>query len=120
MLFSFHVADQTPQAFADFKQRFGRSYASPAENALREEIFTANLRAIHAHNARAVGDDDFRLGVGPFADLTNLEYRNKVLMRKKIDRSGLSQMSVAGGSASGPYNCPCMCSSFVLLPDSSQ
>jgi len=46
------------------------------EGVRRYRIFKDNLRYINAENAK---DHDYKLGLTPFADMTNEEYREKVL-----------------------------------------
>ena len=50
------------------------------EDRLRLEVFRDNLRYIDAHNTEVdAGLHGFRLGLTPFADLTVVEYRGRVL-----------------------------------------
>ncbi|KAF0291175.1 Cathepsin L-like proteinase [Amphibalanus amphitrite] len=62
-----------------FKQRFGRVYEAE-EEVLRRWVFVENLERIRLHNAEHdAGRSTFRLGVNQFADLTNEEFRQKLL-----------------------------------------
>ncbi|XP_043214801.1 cathepsin L-like proteinase [Amphibalanus amphitrite] len=62
-----------------FKQRFGRVYEAE-EEVLRRRVFVENLERIRLHNAEHdAGRSTFRLGVNQFADLTNEEFRQKIL-----------------------------------------
>jgi C1A family cysteine protease len=57
--------------FAEFKLRFGKQYATAAEEAARYSIFQGNVDLIEATNARQLGHT---LAVGPFADLGEDEF----------------------------------------------
>jgi len=59
------------EGFMRFKQEYHKSYASAAEEAARLQIFSANLEFIAAENRKG---HSHRLGVGPFADLTEEEF----------------------------------------------
>nr|CAI5867847.1 unnamed protein product [Callosobruchus analis] len=55
---------------------YNRQYATPDEEARRQEIFNNNLAFIEAHNRRyANGQVSYRLAVNNLADLSNDEYR---------------------------------------------
>lgn len=57
--------------FAEFKRRFGRTYASTEEEAARYSLFSANLNLIEETNAQRLG---YAMAVGPFADLSESEF----------------------------------------------
>ena len=57
--------------FAEFKRRFGRTYAGTEEEALRYSLFRSNLDTIEATNAQNLG---YTMAVGPFADLSETEF----------------------------------------------
>ena len=67
--------------FEAWKQHHGREYASPAHEAAAEAAWRSNQAQVLAHNARArVGQVSYTVSMrGPFADLTNEEYRAKML-----------------------------------------
>merc|ERR1719198_806892 len=68
--------DKVASAFAQFKKDFGRVYEDAAEEAYKLEVFTENLKYIENHNAEAAAGKHTHLaGVGPFADLTNAEFK---------------------------------------------
>jgi len=54
-----------------FKRDFGKEY-DVEEELMRFEIFKSNMDFIDAHNAEG---HSYTLGVGPFADLTNSEFK---------------------------------------------
>jgi cathepsin L len=61
--------------FNTFKMDFNRKYMTPAEEAKRLAIFTANLQFILSHNQRFAMDVvTFEVGVNQFADMTNEEF----------------------------------------------
>jgi hypothetical protein len=77
----------------------GRGASSSHDNALGERerrfrVFWDNLRFVDAHNARAVGERGYRLGMNQFADLTNDEFRAAYLGARLPARAG-------GGRAAG-------------------
>lgn len=59
--------------FEQFAAEHSRVYASLADRDVRQAVFLANLAFINAHNANATAG--WTLGVGPFADKTNAEFR---------------------------------------------
>jgi len=62
--------------FTKFLKYHGKSYASVAEKARRFAIFQSHLDLIDQHNLEAdQGKHSFKLGLTPFADMTNTEYR---------------------------------------------
>ena len=70
--------------FADFvswQQYHGQSYRSLADEAAARVNWHANAAAVAKHNAQAdLGQVSYRVSMrGPFADLTNAQYRAKVL-----------------------------------------
>jgi hypothetical protein len=70
--------------FVKFQQQFGRKYTSEFERAYRFTVFNDNLVFIRAHNARAAtGEYSFTLGVTPFADMTNEEYKKMLTLKSK-------------------------------------
>ena len=74
LLFSF--AD-----FASWKVHHGRTYASADDEASARATWHANQVAVTMHNAKAdLGQVSFKMSMrGPFADLTNAQYRTKML-----------------------------------------
>lgn len=62
------------QAFAEFKQMFGKAYSSEAEEAHRFGIFKDNLAFVEAENAK---NHTYELGVNKFADLTEEEFATR-------------------------------------------
>jgi len=72
--------------FQSFKTTFGKVYAG-AEEALRFQIFQANVELINKHNAEAAqGVHTFTLAVNQFADLTNAEYKATYLRPMNASR----------------------------------
>lgn len=58
-------------AFMDYKNRYNKSYSSPAEHQLRWEIFMDNLEYINRRNSE---QSDFVLDINEFADMTLDEF----------------------------------------------
>ena len=65
--------DRVASAFAEFKTQFGRNYADASEEAYKMSVFAENLKFIATHNADTT--QTHTVGVGPFADLTNAEFK---------------------------------------------
>jgi len=71
------VASAAPQfeaEFASFKKSFGKKYATAAEHAERFAIFSDNSRWFREQNALG---HSWSVGVGPFADLTEAEFKQR-------------------------------------------
>nr|CAH7759366.1 unnamed protein product [Callosobruchus chinensis] len=63
-------------AWNSYKADYNKQYATPEEEAKRQEIFNDNLAFIEAHNRRYEnGEVGYRLAVNDLADLTHDEYR---------------------------------------------
>ncbi|KAL3678277.1 hypothetical protein R1sor_021233 [Riccia sorocarpa] len=55
------------------------------EKEMRFQIFKENLKFIHAHNAKAVEEGNYLMGVNRFADMTHDEFKGKYV-GSKFDR----------------------------------
>ena len=67
--------------FEAFVHRHGRVYSSHEERKARFAVFSENLDKVRAMNNKRESSTDAVFGVtGPFADMTELEFRTKVLM----------------------------------------
>ncbi|XP_050294125.1 procathepsin L-like [Anthonomus grandis grandis] len=77
-----------------FKALHNISYISEQHEQHRQNIFKENLRKVHQHNILYErGLRRYRLGVTPFSDLTNAEYKSILTYRSKTRQSrGLFQM----------------------------
>uniref|UniRef100_A0A672J325 Cathepsin L.1 n=1 Tax=Salarias fasciatus TaxID=181472 RepID=A0A672J325_SALFA len=65
--------------FHAWKLKYARSYNSPAEEALRKEIWLNNRKLVLVHNMMAdQGIKSYRLGMTFFADLENEEYKSLI------------------------------------------
>ena len=72
--------------FNAFVHRHGKVYESKAEKARRYGIFRENLDKVKALNKRREGDNDAVFGVtGPFSDMTEVEFKSKVLMKNLLE-----------------------------------
>jgi len=69
--------------FEEFKIRFGRHYASPAEAAKRFMIFRANVARVSKMN-KEHGTPVF--GVTKFMDLTPAEFKDKYLIKTPLEK----------------------------------
>jgi len=75
-----------------FKAQHGKAYANQAEDNLRKVNFADNLQRIKDHNDAGLG---FELGVNEYADMTNDEFRDKMLM-KNFQPAVLASLPSAG------------------------
>ena len=73
-------AGEPDMPFDDWAARYSKSYGTAIEQSRRERVFEANLRYIRSHNQLLAdaGRHGYRLGVGPFTDLTSEEFRSYV------------------------------------------
>jgi len=69
-----HV-DRVSAAFSEFKTKFNKVY-DVADEAYKLSVFAENMKFIAQHNAEASrGLHTHTVGIGPFADLTNAEFK---------------------------------------------
>ena len=61
--------------WSDWKESFGRGYATREEDSERFNIFMSNLDGIVSHNSK---DSSYKLRLNQYGDLTNDEFRIKV------------------------------------------
>ena len=66
--------------FGTFMKENGRKYSNLGETIKRYQIFSENYRYIQSHNAK---NNDFKLGVNQFADMTMDEVKATLLKYKK-------------------------------------
>ena len=65
------------RSFEEFELAFGKKYSS-RERFVRRAHFERSLQRVAAHNA---GDHSWKAGINQFSDLSDEEFRSKVLMR---------------------------------------
>jgi hypothetical protein len=96
-----HEYSLSKASFQEWQALHGKSYSSSKHEDVAFEIWSANLQLVQAHNARAdAGEASFRLGMTKFADLTNDEYRSKLLRpRAKAARTEAGAVFNASGTA---------------------
>ncbi|XP_015792775.1 cathepsin L1-like [Tetranychus urticae] len=74
-----------------FKTKYGKYYASTAEETFRRNVFAQKLEEIKAHNRRADnGEVTYRKGINKFSDLTAEEFKAKYLGFKPTARQSTS------------------------------
>lgn len=78
-------------AFDAFNARFGKTYTTQADRALRFEVFKANFDLIEAHNANPSAT--YTLEVNKFADLTFEEFSAFYLSEVSDDKLGKDKCS---------------------------
>jgi len=91
-----------------YQERHGKQYASADEELTRRLAWESNLKIIEEHNRLYVqGKKSYRLGATRFADLTNEEYRQTILMRK-VDGTTLErqQSGLIGHMGENPVGIP--------------
>ena len=71
------LADSAAMRLEEFEVAFGKKYSS-RERLVRRAYFERSLQRVAAHNA---GDHSWKAGINQFSDLSDEEFRSKVLMR---------------------------------------
>ncbi|XP_074038529.1 cathepsin L-like proteinase [Leptinotarsa decemlineata] len=57
-----------------YKQKFGKQYNSPEDDALHRSIYDKNVQDINAHNQRfKAGQETWEKGINKFTDMTEEE-----------------------------------------------
>ena len=79
--------------FEEFELAFGKKYSS-RERFVRRAHFEQSLQRVAAHNA---GDHTWRAGINQFSDLSDEEFKSKVLMRPQ-KCSATNTVGVPGGA----------------------
>jgi len=69
-------ADYTKLQFAQFKEKYGKSYLSRSEHQLRYQVFQENLKKIEEHNRSGAS---WKMAVNQFSDLTEAEFQSMYL-----------------------------------------
>jgi len=69
-------ADYSKLQFAQFKEKFGKSYLSKGEHQLRFDIFQANMKKMEEHNKSGAS---WKKAVNQFSDLTEAEFESMYL-----------------------------------------
>ena len=89
-LLSLHLsnsqANSSHSQFASFKQKFGKIYSSPEEEAYRLSIFSARLLRIDDHNSKNLS---WRKGINQFSDMTFEEFESFFLLKETPSKSDL-------------------------------
>ena len=65
-------ANYSELQFAQFKEKFGKTYLTRSEHQLRFDIFKTNLKKIEEHNKSGAS---WTMGVNQFSDLTDAEFQ---------------------------------------------
>ena len=76
---------QREAEFAGFKTKFGKVYATPAEEAKRFAIFSANVKSYSVLAKTAMS---YTVGVTQFSDLTEEEFKSTYLGGNKRPNPG--------------------------------
>ena len=79
--------------FEEFEVAFNKKY-SFGERMIRRAHFEQSLQRVAAHNA---GDHSWRAGINQFSDLSDEEFKSKVLMRPQ-KCSATNTVGVPGGA----------------------
>jgi len=66
-------ANYSELEFAQFKEKFGKTYLTRSEHQLRFDIFKTNLKKIEEHNKSGAS---WTMGVNQFSDLTDAEFQS--------------------------------------------
>ena len=81
------------RSFEDYELAFNKKY-SFGERIVRRAHFERSLQRVAAHNA---GDHSWRAGINQFSDLSDEEFKSKVLMRPQ-KCSATNTVGVPGGA----------------------
>jgi len=81
-----HDLDQVHSTFSLFEKEFNRTFETLQERSHRLTVFADNLKQIKKLNANR-GKGSAYFGIGPFADLTNKEFRQQMLLSNPIKPS---------------------------------
>jgi len=73
--------DKPEALFADFQQKYNRTYATDSEKQVRYNIFKTNLRKVNHLNKLS---PKTQYGITKFMDLTPIEFKEKYLMSKDV------------------------------------
>lgn len=102
---------QLETAFRLWAQHFSKQYSGEEERQSRKAIFKATVDKINAHNARyEAGQVRYFQRVNQFSDMTNAEYRRKVLAPVRHVELSTAAPQVSGAPATqsaggkGPLN----------------
>ena len=87
------LAGSAAMRFSEFEVTFGKKY-SARERIVRRAHFEQSLQRVAAHNA---GDHSWRAGINQFSDLSDEEFKSKVLMRPQ-KCSATNTVGVPGGA----------------------
>lgn len=90
------AASWATDEFVAFKSKFGKQYATPAEEKLRQRIFENNMAIAKKDNEEA-GDEIF--GATKFSDLTPDEFKSQYLNYRRSSRPFRGNVEVAVPSA---------------------
>lgn len=80
------------KAFQDYKETHGKIYTSAEEEEVRFANFKTSRKIVLEHNLRS--DAPFRMGLNQFSDMSDDEFRNKVLMKPQDCSATSGQTSV--------------------------
>merc|ERR1712002_464057 len=69
-------ANYSELQFAQFKEKFGKTYLTRSEHQLRFDIFKTNLKKIEEHNKSGAS---WTMGINQFSDLTPEEFESLYL-----------------------------------------
>jgi len=101
-----HDNVQVQNAFERFQTVFKKSYSSVNEKAKRLEVFSQNLKEIVARNAARQSDADATFGITKFTDMTNAEFKAKILIKEpiKVDMEKVKQQKLSPKAVHKPSN----------------
>merc|ERR1711970_314324 len=69
-------ADYTKLQFAQFKEKYGKTYLGRSEHQLRYQVFQENLKRIEEHNRSGA---TWKMAINQFSDLTQAEFQSMYL-----------------------------------------
>merc|ERR1711887_161005 len=69
-------ADYTKLQFAQFKEKYGKTYLSRSEHQMRYQVFQENIKKIEEHNRSGAS---WKMAINQFSDLTQAEFQSMYL-----------------------------------------
>lgn len=87
--------------FAAFEKKFGKTYVGEEERRFRMSVFSNNLKIVDYYNSK---QSSFVLGITPFIDLSNDEFRERFASNTAFEKKAKSVESSSSQQTSQDYS----------------
>ena len=87
--------------FAAFEKKFGKTYVGEEERHFRMSVFSNNLKIVDYYNSK---QSSFVLGITPFIDLSNDEFRERFASNTAFEKKAKSVESSSSQQTSQDYS----------------